>query len=199
MRRGSWTPLLGLLIAVVVTQSASAACAVRPIDRLVNSSDDVWWGTVTGATSSPGGAGIWKLTVRLDDVLKGEGGAGDSFAVFTSACGKYIAPQDAEQDAQSFIGQQRLFLIGEDHQNRFVAYSEIVKVPDAPYGGGSAQDQYAAALAALHLRRNTQPAGTSLVVESLTPILRLAAAMSVVAIAIAVVLLRTTRRRSSSH
>src|SRR6476469_3496271 len=120
MRPTVWATTLGLLIAVMLAQPA-AACVVQPIDRLVKGSDDVWWGTVIGATAAPERSpGIWELTVRLDQVLKGEGAPGDTYLVYTYTCGPFISRDAAEQAAPGFVGDQRLFLVQVDRQNRFV-------------------------------------------------------------------------------
>src|SRR4051812_18645937 len=129
VRRVLWATSLGLLIALVFGQAALALCIVQPLNRLVKSSDEVWWGTVIEATAAPRRSpGTWELTVRLDDVLKGEGVPGDTYTVFTSTCGLVISRQGAQEGAASFIGQQRLFLVTRDQHGQFVAYSEIVRV-----------------------------------------------------------------------
>jgi hypothetical protein len=96
------TTSLGLVIVLALAQPAAAICVVQPIDRLVKGSDDVWWGAVTEATAAPRGSpGVWELTVRIDDVLKGEGTPGDTYTVLTSTCGVYVSRQGAKEDAAS--------------------------------------------------------------------------------------------------
>ena len=205
MRRIGWATTLGLVIAVVLAQPAAARCSVESIDRLVKGSDDVWWGTVTQATAAPaGGPGTWELTVRLDQVLKGEGAPGDTYTVYKSSCGPYISPQGAEEAAPSFIGQRLLFLVQVDRHDQLVAYSNIVRVNGRP--NASSKEQYTAALA-IGLPRES-PANrpprhdptygaapaTKGADDSVTPILLLSAAMAVVAVAIAVVVLNGRRQ-----
>jgi hypothetical protein len=195
---------LGLALAIALAQPAAAICIVQPINRLVKSSDDVWWGTVTEATAAPAGSpGIWELTVRLDQVLKGEGAPGNTYTVYTSTCGLYLSKHAVERAAPGFVGDQRLFFVHLDQQNRFVAYSEIVKVPNAG-PSASTEEQYAAALTRLGLTRDAtspspppegSPPSTKGADDSVTPILLMAAAMGVVAVVIAAVVLYNTRRR----
>jgi hypothetical protein len=144
--RASAAAVLGTLLSVVIAQQATALCIAQPLQRLMKESDSVWWGTVTSASAAPSnGAGTWALTVRLDDVLKGEGARGDTETVYTYSCGPMITPSMAEEDARSFVGGQRLFLVSLDHQGRQVAYSDIVSVAGNTHG--TAEEQYTAALA----------------------------------------------------
>ena len=145
MRRSLWATCLGLVLSLAFARSAAAICIVQPIDRLVKGSDDVWWGTVIDATAVPERSpGIWELTVRLDQVLKGEGSPGDTYFVYTSTCGLFLSEHAAEKEAQGFVGDQRLFLVHMDHRGRYVAYSEIVQVSQAPSGEATAEEQYSA-------------------------------------------------------
>ena len=154
MRRSLWATCFGLVLSLAFARSAAAICIVQPIDRLVKGSDDVWWGTVIDATAAPERRpGIWELTVRLDQVLKGEGSPGDTYFVYTSTCGLFLSTHAAEREAQGFVGDQRLFLVHMDHRGRYVAYSEIVQVSGAPSGEATAEEQYTAALADLGLTR----------------------------------------------
>jgi hypothetical protein len=144
--RVSTAAVLGTLLSVVIAQQATALCIAQPLQRLMKESDSVWWGTVTSASAAPSnGAGTWALTVRVDDVLKGEGARGDTKTVYTYSCGPMITPSMAEVDAQSFVGEQRLFLVSLDHQGRQVAYSDIVSVAGNTHD--TAEEQYTAALA----------------------------------------------------
>ncbi len=145
---------LGAIIAVVLAQPAAAFCPVTPVRQLVKTSDDVWWGTVIKATAAgPRFPEMWRLGVRLDDVLKGDGMPNDHAVVYAGSCGKAITRSEVTQFAHSFVGEQRMFFISLDDHHRQVAYSEIVGFPgDTPSSPSTPADEYDAALHALGLQ-----------------------------------------------
>jgi hypothetical protein len=118
----------------------------------------------------------------------------------------FLSTHAVEKTAQTFVGDQRLFLVHVDRHNRFVAYSEIVQISHAPTGAASTEEQYAAALTILGLARDAtspspppegSPPSTKGADDSVTPILLLAVAMAVVAVAIAFVVLYNTHKRAN--
>src|SRR4051794_29656467 len=146
---------VGAMIAVMLAQPAAAFCLEQPLIPLVKQSDAVWWGTVIGATAAPDrSSGTWELTVRLDDVLKGDGTPGDTVTVFTYSCGKYVSRSAADHAAASFLGDQRLFLIT-DRQGQHIAYSGIVRL-----GGDTRAPAYTQYAFALHVLGFPPPHGT---------------------------------------
>src|SRR6266566_2284020 len=148
-RRFALVVPLVLLTLALSDAPAAALCMVEPLAKLVKTSDVVWLGTVTEASAAPEGrSGIWKLTVRLDDVLKGPGSQGGIGSVFTYGCGPFITPSEARKEAPSFVGVQRLFMGGIDKQGALVAYSDVI-TPQ----GLSSEHQYDRALAVLGLTR----------------------------------------------
>jgi hypothetical protein len=141
------------LVFVTIMSSAtpaSAICLLEPLDDLIKTSDAVWLATVIDAGAAPrrgpGPAGGWKLTVRLDDVLKGPGVEGADATVYRSSCGPYISREAAKEMAPSFVGQQRLLIGSIRHGGALVEYSGIVSPQER-----STQQQYARALAVLGL------------------------------------------------
>ncbi len=115
-----------LLTVLVFETSASATCVVNPMQQVVQTSDAVWWGQVTDAAVAKPvkWAGTWKLTVRLDDVLKGPGSEGSSAIVIASGCGPPMTPPEQEQEAPSLVGQRRLF-VGDIDGGELVAFSQV--------------------------------------------------------------------------
>ncbi len=133
-------------LVVFPTAPASALCIVEPFDQVLRRSDTAWWGTVTEATiSGPDQPGTWALTVRVEDVLKGQGTEGGTGVVFTSVCGIFVSPGAARDEAARFVGQTRLY-VGNDQGDGVVAFGGIFK----PQGLSSRQ-QYERALEDLGL------------------------------------------------
>jgi hypothetical protein len=82
-----------------------------PLDEAVHQADAFWWGTVTDAMASPKGEpGVWTLTVRIDDVLKGHEDPGQTGQFFRGFCGGLLISGTAKKFASRFIGEQRLFI-----------------------------------------------------------------------------------------
>lgn len=118
-----------------------------PLDEAVHQADAVWWGTVTDAEASPkGGPGVWTLTVRVDDVLKGREDSGGTGRFFRGFCGGLLIPGMAKKSASRFIGEQRLF-IGTYTHGGLAQMSDYFE----PYG--SPTEQYQLALKDLGLRQ----------------------------------------------
>ena len=148
--------VLGAMLSILLAQPANALCVVQPLPRLVKSSDAVWWGTVVAAKAAPPrGPGVWELTVRLDDVLRGKATIGETVRVYTSSCGLVITPSAAEEAAQSFVDGHRLFLVTTDKRGRNVAYSEIVRLNGQMRS--TAVEQYNAAVDTRGLSRDGPP------------------------------------------
>jgi hypothetical protein len=133
--------------AVVLQNPASARCTITPLDELVKDSEAVWWVTVNEAfASTDRSRGVWQLTVRVDDVLKGPGPEGGTATVYTSDCGPFIGPEEAAEVGLRFVGQQRLLTgsIGED--GALDAFGQVVSPQ-----GLTAKQRHARALAILGL------------------------------------------------
>jgi hypothetical protein len=161
MRRVLGATTLALILTGMLAERAAATCMVQPLSEAAGEADDVWWGTVIEATPAPPESfQLWELTVRVDDVLKGDGAPGDTFSVFTYSCGPPIVGSGAERFAPQFVGDQRLFLVSTDEQHRFIANGEVIEV-----GGGtrmaSAHEQYVAALRVLDVPRDTTTTTTT--------------------------------------
>lgn len=128
--RHRWAVVAPLVVVtcLVLATPGSAFCIVQPIEQVVRSSDIVWLATVTDAhAASRGDPGIWDLTVRIDDVLKGEGSQGESAAVFASTCGPFILPRFAREQARGFVGEQRLVFGSLNRKGEIVGYGGIVE------------------------------------------------------------------------
>jgi hypothetical protein len=138
---------IGVVISGLFVRSANAVCIAQPLHDVLETSGTVWWATVTDAAAAPQRSpGTWMLTVRLDDVLKGEGAPGGTATVFISSCGPVITPAGAEHAAASFVGVQRLFFVSHA-RGTAIAYSDIVKPQRTQ------RQQYEAALDDLGLSR----------------------------------------------
>jgi hypothetical protein len=138
---------LVLLTLALSDAPALALCAVFPLVKVVKTSDAVWWGSVTDASVAPEGSpGFLKLTVQLDDVLKGPGSPGGTGIVYTNVCAGLILPGRAAGVATSFVGAQRLFIGHIDENDSLLAY--IVRRQ-----GRSSEQQYDTALSILGLTR----------------------------------------------
>ena len=189
---------LGVVLSVMFAQPASALCIVQPLPRLLRTSDDVWWGTVIAArAAAPHGPGTWELTVRLDDVLKGDGALGDTVTIHTYSCGPVFSPGMADQAAQSFVGEQLLFLVSVDGQHRYVAYGDMVGIPGRK-GGASAHQQYNAAIDILGVHGGVAvpipgtPTDSGDRYDSGTPLVLIFAAVLLCPLILVVVMLRRT-------
>jgi hypothetical protein len=122
-----------------------------PLDEAVQQADAVWWGTVTDAEASPkGGPGVWTLTVRIDDVLKGREDSGGTGQFFSGFCGGLLIPGMAKKSASRFVGEQRL-CIGTYTHGGLAQLSDYFE----PYG--SPAEQYQLALKDLGLRQPESP------------------------------------------
>jgi hypothetical protein len=178
---------IGVVISGLFVRSANAFCIVQPLHHVVETSDTVWWATVTDAAAAlQRSPGTWMLTVRLDDVLKGDGAPGGTATVFISSCRPVIAPAGAEQAASTFVGVQRLLFVNHD-RGTAIAYSEIVKPQRTQ------QQEYAAALDDLGLRRDV-PALTSSPPDRNWPLF---AGAGVIVLAGAGLLYRVVRKKAS--
>jgi hypothetical protein len=111
MRRVAVILIFTITVVGLLPAPASASCTLMPLDEAVHQADAVWWGTVTDAQASPkGGAGVWILIVRIDDVLKGREDPGETGQFFRGFCGGLLIPGAAKKSASRFIGEQRLFI-----------------------------------------------------------------------------------------
>ena len=120
--------LMTVALATVVTspRAAAANCIDHPAQSVAEVSDTVWWGTVTDAIVGPMAPGVWQLTVRVEDVLKGPGSPGASAVVFLSTCGPYASRTYAGAVASDFVGAHRLFMGQIDTSGALVSYSDVL-------------------------------------------------------------------------
>ncbi len=151
IRRAVAVALLVLGLVLASASPAQAFCMAREFDDLVMKSEVVWWATVTDAVASRGHRpGIWTLTVRIDDVLKGPGVEGGVGTVYVSTCGPVILPAQAKEAAPSFVGNQSLYIGRFDHDG-LVAFSDVIEPQ-----GRTPERSYEKALALLGLSSPTQ-------------------------------------------
>ena len=130
---------------------ASAFCAIRPFDKVLRQSDAAWWVTVTdAAASAKREPGYWRLTVRVDDALKGPPDDQAVATVFVASCGLLI-DDETEEGAATFVGQ-RLFYMGDvNAKGAMIAYSDVLRPQ-----GLSPDEQYERGLRTLDLDRPTR-------------------------------------------
>ncbi len=147
MRRLGVT-LLAVVVLIVGAGQASATCIVVPFDRLIESSQTIWWATVTA--SEPVlpprrfGFGSWILTVHILRVLKGPGTEGATATVSVTSC---VGPEPRsyiKKGASGYVGSTELFVRR--------GGGELVAVPlFAAPGVSSPEQQYRRALSDLKL------------------------------------------------
>lgn len=132
--------VVALASLALVESEASATCVVVPMQQVLKDSDAVWWAQVTDSTVAKPikWEGTWKLTVRLDDVLKGPGRQGSTATVIASGCGPPTLPQEQVQAAPGFIGERRLFLGDINEDGALDAFSQVLSPtglsPEQQYG-----------------------------------------------------------------
>jgi hypothetical protein len=104
-----------------------------PFDQAVRRADMVWWATVTRAHVVPnpklgGPLGVFDLTMRVRDVLKGPppetpglSPPPDTGIVFTSPCGPLPSSKELQATAEAMVGTTRLF-IGQDRGGALIEH-----------------------------------------------------------------------------
>lgn len=125
---------------------AWATCVVLPMEEVVEDAQAVWWVHITDATVARpvDWSGTWKLTVRLDDVLKGPGSQGSQATVITSTCGPAMTPEQQAHVAHSYLGRERLFMGAINKDGALDASSAVLTPQRLSY-----EQQYSMALSLL--------------------------------------------------
>jgi len=157
MRRFAFVPVLAVSGLLLLAPAASATCTPGiPFDRAVAQAGAVWWGTVTDAgVTGRNAPGLWGLTVRVLDVLKGPGPKPQSpnaviGTVFVSSCGPPLTWKQVSAVAPQFVGKTRLFI-------GTYGSGALVTSPYVYAEGMAPQQQYQRALRDLGLQRTPSP------------------------------------------
>ncbi len=92
---------------------ASAFCQAQPFERALDDAESVWWGTIINADVPSGGPGVWRLTVTVQEVLKGPALPSEGQFVYLATCGAAVSRREARRTAGSFVNQERLLLVSQ--------------------------------------------------------------------------------------